>query len=356
MSKIRKFLPYIVFIILMLSAGGVYLNLAKSDQPLFSAGINFDQGDDSKTDQQTKTSEPEFKNYGPAPEFTGISKWLNTDKNLPVKISDLKGKVVLVNFWTYSDINSVRTLPYTTKWADAYKDNGFVVVGVHTPEFAFEKVTGNLENAIKAHHINYPVAQDNDYKTWTAYHNQFWPAQYLIDKDGNIVYTHFGESNYDVTEKAIRTLLGLEGEYSAPAPAETNQAQSPEMYFGLARQQNFSSTEKASADEQIYTLPKTLGKNKFALEGKWQFNQEAAVHTNGFGKIKLNFNAAKVFMVAESELPTTIRVYVDGELIKGVVVKDSNLYQLYDSISGGEHTMEIEVPDGGFKAFTFTFG
>lgn len=328
----------------------------KSDKPIFSAGLNFGKGDDGKSDEQDKPGEPTLKNYGSAPEFAGISKWLNTDKNSPLKMADLKGKVVLVDFWTYSCINCVRTLPYITKWYDTYKDQGFVVIGVHTPEFAFEKVTGNVENAIKSHGINYPVAQDNDYKTWTAFHNQFWPAHYLIDKDGNIVYTHFGEGNYDVTEKAIRTLLGLEGDYATPAAAQDNQAQSPEMYFGLARQQNFGNTEKASTDEQIYTIPKKLGDNKFALEGRWQFNQEAAVHTNGFGKIKLNFNAAKVFMVAESAQSTTIRVYVDGELMKGVVVKDSDLYQLYDAISGGPHTMEIEIPDGGFKAFTFTFG
>ncbi len=352
---LKKAIPYILAALLLLVGGAIYLQVAKSDQPLLSAALNFGKGD-GKSEEQPKPEEAEFKNYGPAPEFAGISKWLNTDKNAPLKMADLKGKVTLINFWTYSDINSVRTLPYVTKWEQTYKDQGLAIVGVHTPEFAFEKVTGNLENAIKTHDIHYPVAQDNDYKTWTAYHNQFWPSVYLIDRDGNIVYTHFGESNYDVTEKAIRTLLGLEGAYTTPPPAEQNQANSPEIFFGLAKLKNFGNTETANTEEQIFVLPKKLGDNKFALEGRWQFNQEAAVHTTGFGKIKLNFNAAKVFLVAESAQATTIRVYVDGELIKGVVVKDSNLYQLYDSISGGPHTMEIEVPDGGFKAFTFTFG
>lgn len=351
----KKILPYILILIVLLLAGGVYLQFSKSEGSIFSASINFGKDEQKPTDNSNEKT-PEFKNYGPAPEFAGITKWLNTDKNSPVKITDLKGKVVLVDFWTYSCINCVRTFPYITQWYEKYKDQGLEIIGVHTPEFAFEKVTGNVENAIKTHKINYPVAQDNNYKTWSAYHNQFWPANYLIDKDGNIVYTHFGEGNYDITEKAIRTLLGLEGEYNTPPAAETNQSQTPEMYFGLARLQNFGNAEKPSGDEQIYTFPKNLSSNKFALEGKWQFNQEAAIHTNGFGKIKLRFNAAKVFMVAESAKPTTIRVYVDGELVKGVVVNASDLYQLYDSMVGGEHTMEIEVPDGGFQAFTFTFG
>ena len=205
--------------------------------------------------------------------------------------------------------------------------------------------------------INYPVAQDNDFKTWSAYKNQYWPANYLIDKDGNIVYTHFGEGLYDVTEKAIRTLLGLEGDYEVMTAPEINQAQTREIYFGTARQQkDFASKESASTAEQMYTFPTILEANKFALEGNWQFNQEAAVHTKGFGKIKLNFNAAKVFIVAKSSKPPSLKVYVDGQLINEVVVSNSDLYQLFDSMSGGNHTMEIEIPDEGFEAFTFTFG
>jgi hypothetical protein len=148
----------------------------------------------------------------------------------------------------------------------------------------------------------------------------------------------------------------MEGPFEVPSPPQTNQAQTPEIYFGLARSKNFGGTEKPDTTEQIFTLPKKLAANKFALEGTWQFNQEAAVHTKGFGKIKLNFNAAKVFMVAKSAEPLTLKIYIDGQLMKGVVVSESNLYQLYDSLSGGVHTMEIEIPAGGFEAFTFTFG
>lgn len=349
----KKVLPYILIVIALLIGGGIYLQSSNTDGGILPVSINITNDKDETIESETKNTEPEFRNYGPAPEFAGINKWLNTEA---LKMADLRGKVVLIDFWTYSCINCVRTLPYVTKWYETYKDQDFVVIGVHTPEFAFEKVTANVENSIKSHGITYPVAQDNDYKTWTAYKNQFWPAHYLIDKEGNIVYTHFGEGAYDKTEKAIRTLLGLEGEYASPAPQEANQAVTPEIYFGLARLKNFGNTEQATSTEQIYILPKKLDANKFALEGSWQFTQEAAIHTKGFGRIKLNFDAAKVFMVAQSNEPTTIRVYVDGTLIKGVVVSNSDLYELYDSISGGPHTMEIEVPDAGFQAFTFTFG
>jgi thiol-disulfide isomerase/thioredoxin len=143
--------------------------------------------------------------HGPAPEFTGISAWLNS---APLKMADLKGKVVLVQFWTYSCINCLRTLPYVTKWYEKNKDKGFIVIGVHTPEFAFERQKSNVETAIKRFGITYPVAQDNQFGTWRAYQNQYWPAEYLIDKSGKIAATQFGEGNYQQMENAIARLVG----------------------------------------------------------------------------------------------------------------------------------------------------
>ena len=144
--------------------------------------------------------------YGPAPDFKKGDNWLNSQ---PLTIAGLKGKVVLIDFWTYSCINCIRTLPYVTKWYDAYKDSGLVVVGVHTPEFSFEKDAGNVKNAIAQFNIHYPVVQDNDYGIWTSYGNEYWPAEYLINQKGEIVEEHFGEGNYDKTENDIRQLLGL---------------------------------------------------------------------------------------------------------------------------------------------------
>ncbi len=336
-----------------LTGGLLYLRHSPEKVPVLSNALNLDE-DKPKAPEEIKI---DFKNYGPAPELVGINKWLNTENNAPIKLADHKGKIVLIDFWTYSSINSMRTVPYVNKWIQDYKDKGFEVVSIHTPEFAFEKVQANLDNFIKTHNIQYPIAIDNDYKTWTAYHNQFWPAFYLTDKDGNIVYTQFGEGNYEITEKAIRTLLGLEGEYTPPPEAETNQAKTPELYLGLAKLgSNLGNTEKPNTFEQIYTFPKKLANDKFAIEGRWQFNQEAAIHTKGYARVKLNFDAAKVFVVAEAKTPVTMKVYVDGELIKGVVVSNSDLYQVYDSLVGGKHSMEIEIPEGGIQLVTFTFG
>lgn len=349
----RKILPYILIILVLLIAGGVYLQVSGNGGNLMN--INFGKqaikSEDNKEDP--KSEEPKFINQGPAPELVGLTKWLNSD---PTTLAELQGKVVLVDFWTYSCINCIRTLPYITKWYDQYKDQGFVVLGIHTPEFAFEKVSSNVETALKRYKINYPVALDNNYKTWGAFNNQFWPAHYLIDKNGDIVYTHFGEGEYQQTEKAIRTLLGLEGNFTSPIVEEVNHAGTPEIYLGTARLKNFGGTETPSQQEQIYTFPKKLGKDKFALEGNWQFAEEAAVHTSGFGRIRLNFTSAKVFMVAQSNEPSTLKIYVDGQLQKGVTVSGSDLYPLYENTVAGNHIMEIEFPNNNTEVFTFTFG
>jgi thiol-disulfide isomerase/thioredoxin len=347
-----KIVVLILIIIAILVGGGLYLQ-SRSPENGF---LNLSFGS-AVRQQRTETPQepisPKFSNQGPAPELVGLKQWLNTE---PLTMAELQGKVVLVKFWTYSCINCIRTLPYVTKWYDTYKDQGFVVLGIHTPEFAFEKVTSNVETALKRYSITYPVALDNDYKTWNAFQNQFWPAYYLIDKNGEIIYSHFGEGNYEETELAIRTLLGLEGEFTPPIPASVNQAQTPEIYLGTLRLKNFGGAEQPTAEEQIYAFPKKLAKNSFALEGRWQFKPEAVEHTEGYGRIRLNFNAAKVFMVAQSIEPVTLKIYVDGKLQKGVTVGESNLYPLYEASQGGSHTMEIEFPKSGAEVFTFTFG
>jgi thiol-disulfide isomerase/thioredoxin len=351
-KKIKKSYPYLIIILVLLISGAVYFQVTKSaGKPLIPKSIKLNSQKDEPAAPEDKSIK--FQNYGPAPEFAGIDKWFNGG---PVTKEQMKDKVVLVNFWTYSSINSIRSIPYVTDWANKYRDQGLIIIGIHTPEFAFEKVSLNVESALKKYGITYPVGQDNNYKTWMAYKNQFWPAQYLIDKNGNIVYTHFGEGKYEQTELAIRTLLGLEGEFKIPEAAVQNQAGTPEIHLGLTRLNSFGGTEKTNNGRQIYTFPSKLKANQFALEGQWEFTQEAAVHTAGFGRMRLNFNAAKVYLVAESEKPVTLKIFVDGKLIKGVVISSSDLYELFDTIAGGDHTMEIEVPEGGLKAFTFTFG
>ncbi|MBI3231631.1 MAG: cytochrome c biogenesis protein DipZ [Candidatus Doudnabacteria bacterium] len=296
----------------------------------------------------------QLDNYGPAPEFTGISHWLNSD---PLTIKKLKGKVVLIDFWTYSCINCIRTLPYVTKWYDSYHDKGFVVIGVHTPEFGFEKVTENVATAIQRFKINYPVAQDNDYGTWNAYQNQYWPAEYLIDKNGTIVFTHFGEGNYDHTENIIRQLLGQDEPTDTQNPQTAGEVKSPEMYFGTNRLEYLSADQQPSLSPASYTFPANLKLNTFALEGRWQFSPDKTVLTEGRGQIRLKFSAGKLYMVADSPGKIiTVKISVDGKAQTSVLVSASELYTLFDSSDYLEHTVDIEIPEAGFEAFTFTFG
>ena len=342
----RKALPYILIIIVLLIAGGIYIDRATGNKTVSNVINNV----------QDAMSGSEIKNYGQAPEFTGISNWLNSG---PLTIQELKGKVVLVDFWTYSCINCIRTLPYVTKWYDTYKDQGLVVIGVHTPEFAFEKVSANVQDAIKRFGIHYPVAQDNDYGTWSAYNNQYWPAEYLINKDGEIVYEHFGEGNYDHTENTIRQLLGLDQPVAPNNGQDLSGVNSPEMYFGTNRLQYLTAAQQPSSSAKNYTLPASLNLNNFAMEGNWQFNADNAKLVSGSGKIKLHFSSAKVFMVANSgdeDEPLVLKISVDGKAQPDVTVGTSQLYTLFDSSDYKDHTIEIDIPAAGFQAFTFTFG
>lgn len=352
METLKKILPYALVILALLIAGGVYLQKnGTTSLPLVNRTVQ----------QKTADGEVDFNNYGQAPEFVGIAKWLNSE---PLTIERLEGKVVLVDFWTYSCINCIRTLPYITKLYDTYKDKGLVVIGMHTPEFAFEKVTANVETAIERHKINYPVAQDNDYKTWEAYNNRYWPAHYLINQQGEIVYMHFGEGSYDVTEKAVQQLLNLDTakQVNAQSP-EFMRIKSPEMYFGTDRLENLASSQLPYIGREYnYKLPgQELALNTFALEGSWAFTPEFAALAPGSessGKIKLRFNAGKVHIVAGSEgAPVILKVKVDGQEAGEVKIDEMKLYTVFDSEDYGEHVLEISTPvSGNLQVFTFTFG
>jgi thiol-disulfide isomerase/thioredoxin len=324
-------LPYVLIVVVLLIAGGLYLQFHPKDR--VQAPVT-----------------------GNAPEFVGIAKWLNSE---PLTIQSLRGKVVLVDFWTYSCINCVRTLPYVTRWYDTYKDQGLVVVGVHAPEFAFEKDTNNVRTAIERFKIHYPVAQDNDLATWTNYHNQYWPAEYLIDKQGNVVYTHFGEGKYDQTERKIRELLGLE--QAAISKGDTSffeKIKSPEMYFGLSRLENLVREQIPAQTSVQFTFPhSSIPLNTFALGGNWHFDVDKAITDGQNSRIWLKFASPKVFMVAASKRPQTVRILdTDGKLIKEVEVNESTLYTLFESGDGSEREIIIEIPEAGFEAYTFTFG
>ncbi|MEO5948987.1 MAG: cytochrome c biogenesis protein CcdA, partial [Candidatus Saccharimonas sp.] len=211
-----------------------------------------------------------------APELSGIVDWINTD---PLTIAKLKGKVVLIDFWTYSCINCQRTQPYLNKWYDTYEKDGFVIIGVHAPEFAFEKVPANVSKAVKDENIKYPVALDNDFSTWNGYKNQFWPAKYLIDKDGQVRYTKFGEGDYDKTEEAIQTLLKETGKTVNNSidkdtdDSVTSPGQTPETYLGYSRAERFANSDEFNANTTTsYSLKTNIATSYWSLGGQWQIN------------------------------------------------------------------------------------
>ncbi len=323
-----------------------------------------------KTSPETKSG---LSDYGPAPEFVGIAKWLNTET--PLTLESLRGKVVLVDFFTYSCINCIRTLPYVTSWYEKYQDQGFVVIGVHTPEFEFEKKTDNVVDAMTRYKINYPVAQDNAYETWQAYNNHYWPAHYLIDTEGNVRQYHFGEGNYEETEMAIRALLAEAGKkvtdttLTNVVAEKAGKDKTPETYLGSGRMERFVSPEKVSGGEQLFTSPRSIAKNSFAYAGIWQVESERA-KTVDDAKLSLHFQGKKVFLVMAPPENTSlgnVRVMLDGKIVKsdfsgkdvtnGVITVDQDrLYELLDlKDRTGDHTVELYFETPGTMVYAFTF-
>ena len=337
----------------------IYIYILIAAVLIISAGIYVDENTkinigrlSQKLNQNSNTSS-DFSDYGQAPDFKKGDNWLNSQ---PLTMAGLRGKVVLVDFWTYSCINCIRTLPYVTKWYDTYKDNGLVVVGVHTPEFAFEKNADNVKNAISQFNIHYPIVQDNDYSIWTSYGNEYWPADYLIDQKGEIVEEHFGEGNYDKTENDIRQLLGMNAASIKINPDNLDKIGSPEMYFGTDRLQNLTPGQSPSLTPDNYIINKNLALNDFSLGGKWQFSGQNIQLIGSNGQIDLKFHSGKIYMVASSPKPATIKITVDGKKQQDVTVQASKLYTLFDSQDYSDHIIEINISQPGFQAFTFTFG
>lgn len=350
----------------LLSSFPSYSQLLDKFEGLAGGQLNSIKGKGGSTGQKIQSSN--LRNYGPVPEFAGIANWLNSNS---LTMSQLRGKVVLVDFWTYTCINCIRTLPYVTSWYEKYKDRGFVVVGVHTPEFEFEKNTANVAAALKQYKINYPVAQDNDYKTWNAYSNQYWPAHYLIDARGNVRDFHFGEGDYDKTEEAIKQLLVEAG--SAVDSNLVNFAdQTPkteltaETYLGMRKMERFASNEQVRGGMQNFTLPNSLSQDHFAYQGSWDVQAEFAKAQSG-SELFFNFNAAKVFLVMHPAVfGETVKVYLDGKLVDdlargddvrgGQVTLDRDrLYNLINLKAPGRHLLRLEF-GGGTSVYAFTFG
>jgi thiol-disulfide isomerase/thioredoxin len=300
----------------------------------------------------------------PAPQFVGLTNWINSP---PLTLPQLKGKVVLVDFWTYSCINCIRSIPYVEKWYQAYKDDGLVVVGVSTPEFAFEHNPSNVAAAVKSDGITYPVALDNNYDTWNAYDNDSWPADYLIDKTGNIRYVNLGEGNYATTEKAIQVLLGINKPLQTPTssvPISSNQT--PETYFGTNRTQDYIGSPALADGTTTFSAYKSLGQNQWTLNGNWQIDPEYITSGSNTSTLTFNFVAKNVYVVAGSanNQPATVLVNIPGsngseygsDVTNGkMVVSGSRLYHIVSLHQLGNGTVTITVP-AGVSLYTFTFG
>lgn len=307
----------------------------------------------------------------PAPEIVKPSGYVNTNGK-PITIHEFTGNhVVLLDVWTYSCINCQRTIPYLNAWYEKYKDQGLVIIGLHTPEFAFEHVQSNVEKASAKLGVKYPVVLDNDYATWNAYGNQYWPRKYLIGVDGDIIYDHIGEGDYAETERAIQqALIKLHEKTGSTMVVPTDivnpkntievapeKVQSPESYFGAGRNEYLGNGPVGKPGEQTFILPTTLKENKLYLSGTWKIGAEEATSKSA-GSIVYKYNAQNVYLVASSSVPsgTTVIIKKDGVFVKSVIIKEDTLYTLISDTAYGLHTLEIEVPAAGLSAFAFTFG
>jgi thiol-disulfide isomerase/thioredoxin len=308
------------------------------------------------------------------PSLAGATAWVNS---APLRSDELRGRVVVVNFWTLTCINWLRQEPYVRAWSRAYRDDGLVVIGAHTPEFSFEHELDRVRGATTERGIDYPVALDNDYAIWRAFDNNYWPALYFVDRDGVIRDRHFGEGRYEQSERVIQRLLGVERELASvegvgvEAAADWEQLRTPETYVGYGRGENFASADGAALDERrAYQLPSRLLPNQWALAGEWTIGQEAVVLDAGGGSIAFRFHArdANLVLSLGARAPIAFQVRLDGEApgsSRGLdvdeegngLLEDGRLYQLVrqrDSVR--ERTLEVTFREPGAEAYVFTFG
>ena len=356
----------LVVVVIFVAAAIIYIESKKPD-------IAQAQPQANPNEQNTK--------HPRAPDFAGIERWINSE---PLKIEQLRGKVVLLDFWTYTCINCIRTLPYLKEWDKKYRDSGLVIVGVHTPEFEFEKKYENVLKAVNDYQLKYPVAQDNNYATWSVYQNRYWPHKFLIDIDGYIRYDHIGEGSYDETEKMIQLLLnqrmerlneknGIKAEMSnISSDTDFSKIRTPEIYFGYQFDRGNLGYNDIKPDSIIdFKLSQNPFKNLVYLEGKWKYNSDNMELIDDEGELLLIFDAKNVNVVAGSENSSEAFVFLDNEFEneknKGadVFIKENksissiNEFKLYNIASAenyGSHALSINVAGKGFRIYTFTFG
>ena len=368
-----------------------YFDVTQVEQKLLQSSQSSSQNVSTSTPAISATSSSAYAaqllaydeaHYQKAPEIADPSGFINTG-GLPIDIAQFKGKkVVLIDFWTYSCINCQRTLPYMKAWYTKYSDQGLEIISIHTPEFSFEKVQSNVEDAVKSDGIQYPVVMDNNYGTWNAFGNEYWPNKYLIDVNGYVVYNHAGEGNYDVTERAIQqALTERDAALGLPDTVPTgivnpndavsinfSQVASPETYFGANRNEYLANGNGGTTGMQTLTIPSSINMNNLYLGGQWNFQPEYAQAATG-SEITYEYSAKNLYFVAASENPsgTKIKITVDGKAPGAMAGADvsadgtatitgDRLYNLLQNNSYGTHTIQIQIEESGLDAYTFTFG
>ena len=304
--------------------------------------------------------------YGKAPPIIAEGPWINTDH--PLSLEDLKGKVVLIDFWTYSCVNCVRTIPYLRTWYEKYAAEGLVIIGVHTPEFPFERNEGNVKRAVRDLDVTWPVVLDNNFAQWNAYHNRYWPAHFFIDSTGRIRYFQFGEGSYEEAEEVIRALLKEAGSNlkeapgNIPAPTETGR-RTPEVYLGYERAKGFLSDALVPDKLTRFSLASEEKPGQWSLEGEWIIRNDF-IEIDGSGKLELGFEGKDIFLVVEPRgSGSSFTVEIDGKLagdtvdVRGGVLnpRESRLYHLASFGEPGEHTLILSI-EGHVRLYTFTFG
>ncbi|SPM33085.1 DipZ protein [Mycobacterium rhizamassiliense] len=301
----------------------------------------------------------QLQNCGPAPALTGITGWLNTPDGKPLDPAAVQGKVVLIDFWAYSCINCQRSIPHLVDWYNRYRDNGLVVVGVHAPEYAFERVAGNVASGAAGLHMDYPIALDNDYATWNNYHNLYWPAEYLIDAHGNVRHTKFGEGDYGGTESLIRQLL-VDANPNTRLPAAVNGADTtpqtmltPETYLTPDRAGNYGGDGGYKAASGDFSFPAQLANDKFALRGRWTLDDQGATAESDDAAMRLNYTAKDVYVVVGGT--GSLTVTRDGKTTTTPIGGPPTLHQIVDDPAAHRDQLDMQVSKG-LQVFSFTYG
>jgi len=355
MKNKLEFILGVFLVGLILLVGGIYYFSPKKEKKLETFSDTF------------LTLEEKDKAFKRAIPISSPDGFVNTEGK-PITLEELKGKkVVLLDIWTYSCINCQRTLPYINEWYEDYKDQGLEIIGLHTPEFAFEKVQKNVEDAVKKFDIQYPVVLDNDFSTWRAYGNQYWPRKYLIDIDGFVIYDHIGEGGYEETRKAIEYALkernqklGIQEDVVSAESRVSTQVNkkvgSPEIYFGSFRNEHLGNGAPFVLGEKEFVIPDKISPNAVYLEGTWDIASEYSQNKTKNSEVVFAYEARNVYMVAGSKLPVQVEVYKDDVLIQTIIISNEGLYGLLEDEVSGTHTLRLRILSPNLELFTFTFG